>query len=221
MARHERSCGTGRLLMGLAWVVLLLGLWQWGSEIADVRQGISAPMTGDMAAVGRPPQTELPSAATPLGQAAPLRVDIPDIGVRAPVVPRGLDGQGAVDPPSYDQPGAVGWYRAGVAPGAAGTALFVGHVDTESKPAVFHRLSGLRPGAVVRVARDDGRVARFTVEDVKVLARDTFDARQAYGPREPGRAELRLITCGGSYDRASHTYSANVVVSAYLTGVGR
>ncbi|MBW8703181.1 hypothetical protein MBT84_26645 [Streptomyces sp. MBT84] len=221
MARHERSCGTGRLLMGLAWVVLLLGLWQWGSEITDVRQGISAPMTGDMAAVGRPPQTELPSAATPLSQAAPLRVDIPDIGVQAPVVPRGLDGRGAVDPPSYDQPGAVGWYQAGVAPGAAGTALFVGHVDTESKPAVFHRLSGLRPGAVVRVARDDGRVARFTVEDVKVLARDTFDARQAYGPREPGRAELRLITCGGSYDRARHTYSANVVVSAYLTGVGR
>ncbi|MET8640803.1 class F sortase [Streptomyces sp. NPDC004675] len=221
MSRHERSCGTGRLLMGLAWVVLLLGLWQWGSEITGVRQGSSAPMTGDMAAVGRPPQPELPSAVTPLSQAVPLRVDIPALGVQAPVVPRGLDGQGAVDPPPYDQPGVVGWYRAGVAPGAAGTALFVGHVDTESKPAVFYRLSGLRPGAVVRVARDDGRVARFTVEDVKVLARDAFDARQAYGPREPGRAELRLITCGGSYDRASHTYSANVVVSAYLTGVGR
>ncbi len=71
------------------------------------------------------------------------------------------------------------------------------------------------------MARDDGRVARFTVEDVKVLARDTFDARQAYGPRGAGTGELRLITCGGSYDRASHTYSANVVVSAYLTGVGR
>lgn len=207
--------------MGVAWVVLLLGLWQWGREVTDVRQGISAPMTGDMAAVGRPPQLELPPALTPLRQAAPLRVDIPDLAVQAPVVPRGLDAQGAVDPPPYDQPGVVGWYRAGVAPGAAGTALFVGHVDTESKPAVFYRLGSLRPGAVVRVVRDDGRVAEFTVEDVKVLARDGFDARQAYGAREPGRAELRLITCGGSYDRASRTYSANVVVSAYLTGSGR
>jgi sortase family protein len=207
--------------MGVAWVVLLLGLWQWGREVTDVRQGISAPMTGDMAAVGRPPQLELPPTLAPLRQAAPLRVDIPDLAVQAPVVPRGLDAQGAVDPPPYDQPGVVGWYRAGVAPGAAGTALFVGHVDTESKPAVFYRLGSLRPGAVVRVVRDDGRVAEFTVEDVKVLARDGFDARQAYGAREPGRAELRLITCGGSYDRASRTYSANVVVSAYLTGSGR
>ncbi|GAA3839065.1 class F sortase [Streptomyces chiangmaiensis] len=221
MSRHERSCGTGRLLMGLAWVVLLLGLWQWGSDVTDLRQGISAPMTGDMAAAGRPPEHELPPAAAPLRQAMPLRVDIPAIGVQAPVVPRGLDGQGAVDPPPYDQPGVVGWYRAGVTPGAAGTALFVGHVDTESKPAVFYRLSGLRPGAAVRVVRDDGRVAEFTVEDVTILARDGFDARQAYGPREPGRAELRLITCGGSYDRASRTYSANVVVSAYLSGAGR
>jgi sortase (surface protein transpeptidase) len=206
--------------MGVAWVVLLLGLWQWGSEVTDVRQGISAPMTGDMAAVGRPPQPELPSAIQPLRQAVPLRVDIPDLGVQAPVVARGLDAQGAVDPPPYDQPGVVGWYGSGVSPGAVGTALFVGHVDTETKPAVFYRLSSLRPGAAVRVVRDDGGAAVFTVEDVKVLSRAGFDAQQAYGNREPGRAELRLITCGGTYDRASRTYSANVVVSAYLTGSG-
>jgi hypothetical protein len=215
---HERSYGTGRLLMGVAWVVLLLGLWMWGREVTDVRQGISAPTTGDMAAVGRPPIAELPPAARPLRRAVPLRVDIPDLGVQAPVVARGLDGQGALDPPPLDQPGVVGWYAAGVEPGAAGTALFVGHVDTRTRPAVFYRLGSLRPGATVRVARDDGRVAEFTVEDVEVLARDHFDARKAYGEREPGRAELRLITCSGTYDKASRTYSANVVVSAYLTG---
>src|SRR4051794_34091049 len=99
MSGHERSCGTGRLLMGVAWVVLLLGLWMWGREVTDVRQGISAPTTGDMAAVGRPPRDRLPSAvrplppaARPLRQAVPLRVDIPDLGVQAPVVARGLDG---------------------------------------------------------------------------------------------------------------------------------
>ncbi|MGI5139759.1 MULTISPECIES: class F sortase [unclassified Streptomyces] len=221
MSVHEHSSVTGRMLMGVAWVVLLLGLWQWGRDVTDVRQGIFAPMTGDMAAVGRPPQPELPPAAEPLRRAVPLRVDIPDLGVQAPVVPRGLDGQGAPDAPPYDQPGVVAWYQAGVAPGAAGTALFVGHLDTDTKPAVFYGLSGLRPGAKVRVARDDGQIAEFTVEDVKVLAREGFDARQAYGTREPGRAELRLVTCGGTYDPVSRTYSANVVVSAYLTGTGR
>ncbi|OIJ88076.1 class F sortase [Streptomyces colonosanans] len=220
MSEREQSFGTGRLLMGVTWAILLLGLWLWGREATGVHQGFSAPATGDMAAAGRPPDAELPPMAKPLGKAEPLRVDIPVIKVQAPVVARGLDPQGAIEPPPFDQPGVVGWYAAGVKPGAAGTALFVGHVDTETGPGVFYKLSSLRPGAAVRVARDDNRVAEFTIEDVQVLPRERFDARQAYGPRQPGRAELRLITCGGVYDRASHAYSANVVVSAYLTGEG-
>ncbi|WP_107483760.1 class F sortase, partial [Streptomyces sp. SA15] len=144
----------------------------------------------------------------------------PGLGVQAPVVARGLDARGAVAPPPFDRPGAVGWYAAGTKPGAAGTALMVGHVDTETRPAVFYRLSSLQPGETVRVLRDDGKVAEFTVDDVQVLTRDGFDAQQAYGTRETGRAELRLITCGGSFDRASRSYTANVIVSAYLTGSG-
>ncbi|MFI5798887.1 class F sortase [Streptomyces sp. NPDC051677] len=217
MSDGERS--SGRFLTGLTWAVLLLGLWLWGSEVTDVRHGISAPATGDIAAVGRPPDAELPPAAKPLGQALPQRVDIPELGVQAPVVARGLDARGAVDPPPFDQAGVVGWYAGGAKPGAKGTALLVGHVDTETRPAVFYRLSTLKAGERVRVVRDDGKVAEFTVDDVAVVQRDHFDARQAYGPRQSGRAELRLITCGGAFDRATRTYTANVIVSAYLTGI--
>ncbi|MGX1910363.1 class F sortase [Streptomyces phaeochromogenes] len=215
---REHTSGGGRLLMGVAWALLLLGLWLWGREVTDVRQGISAPTTGDVAAVGRPLGVELPPAAEPLGDARPQRVDIPALGVQAPVVTRGLDPRGAIDPPPYGQPGTVGWYGDGARPGAAGTALLVGHVDTETRPAVFYHLSEVRPGETVRVVRDDGRVAEFTVEDVQVFARDRFDAEKVYGTRQTGRAELRLITCGGTFDRTSRTYTANVVVSAYLSG---
>jgi hypothetical protein len=217
---QRHSAGTGRLLAGVAWVVLLLGLWLWGREVTDVRHGISAPTTGDMAAAGRPPDVKLPPAHRPLTDALPQRVDIPGLGVQAPVVARGLDARGALDPPPYDQPGVVGWYAGGAAPGAPGTALQDGHVDTVRRPAVFYKVSAMRPGQTIRVIRADAKVAEFTVESVQVLTRDRFDAHQAYGPRESGRAELRLVTCGGSFDRATRSYTANVVVSAYLTGTG-
>ncbi|MER6223540.1 class F sortase [Streptomyces sp. 900105755] len=217
----ERSPGTGRLLTGVAWAVLLLGLWLWGRGVTEIPDGMSGPTTGDVAAVGRPPSDpELPPAAKPLTAAVPERVDIPDLGVQAPVVARGLDEDGGVDPPPFDQPGVVGWYGSGTDPGAAGTAVLVGHVDTETRPAVFYKISAMRPGETIRVVRADNTVAEFTVDDVRVLPRDHFDAQQAYGPRQSGRAELRLITCGGTFDRTTHRYTANVVVSAYLTGTG-
>ncbi|MFI8187286.1 class F sortase [Streptomyces sp. NPDC085946] len=218
---RRRGSGAGRMTIGLAWAVLLLGLWLWGREATDVPPGTSGPATGDMAAVGRPPHRELPPAHRPLADALPQRVDIPGLGVQAPVVARGLDARGALDPPPLDQPGVVGWYAGGAKPGAAGTALMVGHVDTETRPAVFHRIGTLRPGDRIRVVRDDARVAEFTVDDVQVVARDRFDAHLAYGPRRAGRAELRLVTCGGTFDERTRSYTANVIVSAYLTGTGR
>ncbi|MGY0486350.1 class F sortase [Streptomyces sp. WG-D5] len=213
----DRSQGAGRLLTGVAWAVLLLGLWLWGRGATELN--LSSPTTGDAAAVGRPSEVRLPPAHQPVAGAAPQRVDIAALKVRAPVVARGLDGGGAVDPPPYARAGVVGWYGEGARPGERGTALFVGHVDTETEPAVFYHLSEAEPGDTVRVTRDDGSVAEFTVDDVRVFTRDDFDPAKAYGPHRGDRAELRLITCGGTFDKASHTYDANVVVSAYLSDV--
>ncbi|MGP2441089.1 class F sortase [Streptomyces sp. JW3] len=216
---RERPTAPGRLVTGIAWTVLLLGLWLWGREATD---GISGPATGDMAAAGRPPYRSLPPAHQPLGgDAPPRRLDIPRLGVRAPVIGRGLDAKGALQPPPFSRPGTVGWWTSGATPGAAGTALLVGHVDTATRPAVFYQLSTIEPGDTIRVLRGtagSAEVAEFTVDDVQVLTRERFDARRAYGQHRSGRAELRLITCGGTFDRVSNTYTANVIVSAYLTG---
>ncbi|WP_445524392.1 sortase domain-containing protein [Streptomyces cyslabdanicus] len=216
MSDHDgtRSRCTGRLLAGLAWVVLLLGLWLWGRDLTDVRESLAPSATGDMAAAGRP------SAAEPPADASPRRLDIPDLGVRAPMVPRGLDARGAVQPPPADRAGAVGWYGAGVKPGAPGTALLVGDPGAGSRPGAFDRIGSLRPGQAVRVVRDDGSVADFTVDGVEVLPHDRLDVRQASGARQQGRAELRLIGCGGTTAPASRVCTANVIVSAHLTGTG-
>ncbi|MEV6398889.1 class F sortase [Streptomyces sp. NPDC051907] len=215
----DRPAGVGRLLTGVTWALLLIGLWLWGREITEGPGGSSAPTTGDVAAVGRPLGVAMPPAHDPIRAADPHRVDIPSIGVTAPVVARGLDATGAVDPPPYASAQSVGWYEDGAQPGSVGAALLVGHVDTKTKPAVFYGLSAARPGEKIRVTRADGSVAEFTVDDVQVFDRGRFDAEKVYGPREKGRAELRLITCGGVYDAETKAYTANVVVSAYLTGV--
>ncbi|MFB6817194.1 class F sortase [Streptomyces sp. NPDC056347] len=220
MEAPEPAPGRGRLLAGATWAVLLLGLWLWGRGITNGPGPGSGPAAGDIAAVGRPLGVPLPPPHRPMEGAAPARVKVPSIGVDAPVIPRGLDGDGAIEPPPFDTPQTVGWYEDGTRPGARGPAVLVGHVDTGTRPAVFHGLSATRPGAEVEVTRTDGTVAVFTVDDVRVLTRARFDAHRAYGPRRDGRAELRLITCGGTYDRTSHAYDANVVVSAYLTGAG-
>ncbi|MFF4943799.1 class F sortase [Streptomyces rubiginosohelvolus] len=218
MGAPDRPAGNGRLLTGVTWAVLLLGLWLWGKEAGGGFGELSGPTTGDVAAVGRPFGASLPPAHDPLAGAAPERVEVPSVGIEAPVIARGLDGDGAIDPPPYGMPKTAGWYGDGTQPGAKGTALFVGHVDTDTKPAVFYGLSAVKPGARIEVTRTDGSVAEFTVDDVELVTRERFDAQKAYGPREDGRAELRLITCGGTYDHKTRSYTANVVVSAYLTG---
>ncbi|MFJ5291744.1 class F sortase [Streptomyces sp. NPDC088348] len=219
MSSEGSSSGSGRLLTGVAWAVLLLGLWLWGRQITEGPEGSSGPKTGDVAAVGRPLGVTLPPAHDPLAGVRPRRVQIPSVGINAPIVPRGLDAHGAVDPPPFEAPDEVGWFGGGVRPGAVGAALLVGHVDTNTRKAVFYGLSAVRPGEKVRVTGSDGSVSEYTIDDVQVFQRSHFNAKKVYGERVHGRAELRLITCGGSFDRTTRAYSANVVVSAYLTGV--
>ncbi len=98
---------------------------------------------------------------------------------------RGLDDTGAIDPPPFETPNAVGWFGSGTQPGAAGAALFVGHVDTETRPAVFYGLSAARPGAKVLVTRTDGSVAEFTVDDVRVFPARASTPRRPTAPGSP------------------------------------
>jgi hypothetical protein len=176
---------------------------------------------GDVSAAGRRMSAAptLPAAHEPLSDAArPVQIDIDAIGVHAKVVARGLDRHGAVKPPPYAKPEVVGWYEGGPTPGEEGAAVLVGHVDTETRRAVFYPLSSVQPGNRVDVTRADGTVAEFTVESTDVVPRKDFDARRVYAPAQDDRAEVKLVTCGGTFDRSTHSYTANVVVTAYLTG---
>ena len=152
-----------------------------------------------------------------LARSTPIALALPSIGLTAPLLGLGMDSTGEPELPPFSQPRTAGWLRDSAAPGAAGTAVLVGHVDTRTGPAVFWGLSAVKPGAPVEVTRVDGSTALFTVDAVRVFDRTVFPAAQIYAPAKD--AQLRIITCGGAFDRKRAEYTGNVVLFAHLSGV--
>ncbi|MFE4520051.1 class F sortase [Kitasatospora sp. NPDC056783] len=152
--------------------------------------------------------------APPLKRAKPTRLRIPQIAVDAPFTELTLNPAGQLNAPPPDDKNLVGWYRDGITPGERGSAVLAGHVDTTKGPAVFLLLSFLLPGNKIEVSREDGTVAVFSVDSVETFAKDAFPDAKVYG-RTPD-AQLRLITCGGAYDKQRRDYLDNVVAFAHL-----
>jgi sortase (surface protein transpeptidase) len=144
----------------------------------------------------------------------PVRLSIPTIGVNAPFVPLTLGSDGRLQPPPEDDSNLAGYYADGPMPGQRGSAIVAGHVDTRTGPAVFLLLSLLKPGATADITRADGVVATFKVDSVQTFSKNAFPDQQVYG--DTPDAELRIITCGGTFDHAKQDYKDNVVVFAHL-----
>ncbi|MGW4645528.1 class F sortase [Kitasatospora sp. NPDC004289] len=156
-----------------------------------------------------------PAGHAPLAPSTPIRLTIAAIGVAAPLLALGSDDKGRPELPPYSMPGTAGWLRDSATPGAQGAAVVAGHVDTLDGPAVFWALSTVKAGATVEVARLDGSTAVFTVDEVRTFPRKSFPNALVYGPTQA--AELRVITCGGRFDRAEREYTSNVILFAHLT----
>ncbi|MBD0838051.1 class F sortase [Streptomyces sp. TRM68416] len=149
----------------------------------------------------------------PLPRSRATRLTIDFLDVDAPVMNLRLDRDRRLPAPPDDDPNLVGWYEGGASPGEQGTAVAVGHLDTDTGPAVFAGLTELERGRLIEMTRADGRTAVYAVDAVRTYEKDEFPNDEVYGARS--RPELRLITCGGDYDRRTG-YSGNVVVFAHL-----
>ncbi|WP_326738058.1 class F sortase [Streptomyces sp. NBC_01022] len=157
------------------------------------------------------------TTTAPLPAPRPLRVDIPALHVSAPLVDLTLDDRGKLGVPDPAERNLAGWYRDGVTPGSPGTAVVVAHVDTPTGPAAFAGLDTLRPGATVDVRRTDRTVATFRIYAIEEFEKSDFPSSRVYGPAKD--AQLRLLTCGGTYDPAAGGYQSNVVAFARLVAI--
>ena len=181
------------------------------SAVAGATVLLTPAVSGERPALLRPP-----AAAPGLAAAAPVHpvaVSIPALSVAGPLEELVADADtGELAAPA--DPARAGWYAAGVVPGDRGPAVIGGHVDSRSGPGVFFRLRTLRPGDLVDVTRSDGRTVRFSVIAVALYPKDRFPTEAVYGPTSG--PELRLVTCGGTFDRSARSYDDNVVVDAAL-----
>ncbi|MEV6924209.1 class F sortase [Dactylosporangium sp. NPDC051485] len=142
----------------------------------------------------------------------PSRLRIAQLGVDTPLESLVMDGSGVLQSPKVY--GEAGWFATGTLPGDPGPAVLAGHVDSKTGPAVFYRLHELKPGDTVDVRRGDGWLtSRVTASEHYSKAQ--FPTAKVYGPTPV--PELRLITCGGTFDQSRHSYRDNLVVYAVLT----
>ena len=141
----------------------------------------------------------------------PVGLQIPILGVDAPVNASGVEANGDMEVPANVTD--VGWYKFGPAPGDPGSAVLAAHVDLASQgPGVFFDLRTIEPGDVIHVVFDDGGTEAYRAE-----ARNIYDKTElpteAIFSRE-GPSVLTLITCGGGFNPSIGRYDSNVVVYA-------
>ncbi|QXV59824.1 class F sortase [Amycolatopsis sp. TNS106] len=173
-----------------------------------------------------PPQAGTPQAETVpsvapetvtrgLPKADPVSIDVPAIEAKSSLIPLGLNADNTIEVPPVTEPMQAGWYVHGPTPGEIGPSVILGHVDGDKQKGIFFRLKELTPGAKVSITRKDGVTAEFTVTKVERVAKDKFPTDAVYG--DTTEPELRLITCGGVFDKASRNYLDNVIVFARMT----
>jgi sortase (surface protein transpeptidase) len=138
----------------------------------------------------------------------PISISIPSIGVESLLVPTGDLPDGTMAVPT--DASIAGWFTGGPKPGERGPAVIMGHLDQKTTgPGVFWHLRDLHIGAEVTIHTTTGDLVFVAVES-DLIEKDEFPTDRVYGAVPT--PVLRLITCGGSFDRKIGHYRSNVVV---------
>ncbi len=145
----------------------------------------------------------------------PSHLVVESIGVASDVKAIGIEPSRALRVPRRAD--VVGWWSGGSVPGETGPTVLVGHFDSPRAPGVFARLKDVKPGAVIVISQTDGAKYTYFVTEVQVLKKVAFPTQRVYG--STAESTLRLVTCGGKFDRRTGHYVDNTIVYADLLSV--
>jgi hypothetical protein len=178
------------------------------ADTAETTLGAPAIITG-----GAGPFPRAAAAASGRSAAStPAQVQVPSLGITAPVQPATIDlSTGELGVPADIH--HTGWWRDGAAPGdPAGTVLIAGYVDSAVGGAgSFFPLKSAQTGAIVTITTRSGATVRYRVTGVQTVLK--ADLPIGIFTRT-GPARLVLVTCGGPFDYQTRHYLDNVLVYA-------
>jgi len=196
-------------ILSLAGLALTLVLVLTGAQ----PDGAASPAAARPGAARAPIAAEsFTSARTYRAVAAPVRLRIPALRVDSRLDRLGRQKDGSVAVPR--RPEVAGWYEPGPRPGQPGPAVILGHVDSRNGPGIFIDLATARPGTLIRIDRADGSAVTFRITRVSRVPKTRFPTDLVYAPTlDP---TLRLVTCGGGFDRTVESYRDNVIAFADL-----
>ena len=203
-----------------------------------VVDGVLAASIGAALLLYRPPAAAAPPLATPT-----VSVEGPDLSSEKPELQAVLNHSVAPDLPKYIAIPAIGvadvrifsmgllpnstiktptniydagWYEASAKPGAAGVMFIFGHVSNMTNNGIFKDLKKITTGDTVVVTGGDNKTYRYTVTGRESSPVDQIAMQTILTPRAPGTSELALMTCDGTYDPRTQTFSKRLVVFARL-----
>jgi hypothetical protein len=225
--KHARRADRRALWASLLLVAAGLGLLLWSPWAAGrpaASQAAVAPQVARPAAVApstAPPAGAVsPAAAT--GPIVPSRLQIPAIGVDAPVEHRGtvrtrnpftgqvVDGYGVPDSMR-----TTSWWSDGPRPGSGRMAVILGHEQVGGGYGVFNRLHQARPGNTATLTDAHGAVLRLRVLAAPLTGLDKSTSALADAlDHHPAGADVAFVTCGGAFDPKARQSEDNTVVFA-------
>ncbi|WP_157404688.1 class F sortase [Shouchella shacheensis] len=142
----------------------------------------------------------------------PSTLKIPSLEINAAIEDVGILDNGQMGVPANEDD--VAWFEPGVMPGEQGNAVFAGHVDGYTGPAVFFELEELQEGDEVIVEDEEGTELVFVVQRKESYDRLDAPMEEIFGSSD--RQRLNLITCTGLFDRGAGTHEERLVVYTEL-----
>ena len=191
----------------------------WDARIASWSTALLA-LCGVMAVAGLVlPSPAVEAAPVPgyspmAAPAKPVRLVVPALKIRAPILPIEVNAQAVLDPPR--NPRDVGWWKRSARAGSpTGQTVLTGHT-VHTGGGVMDRLGKLRKGQLVRVVTPQGTMTYSTTRVVTWTKAQLAKRAVSIFAQERRDGRLVLITCTGWTGR---DYTSNIVVFAKPLGV--